>query len=247
MRISSWIVLLALVGCAPNLREATGASGALAVNTGGPWSSTIYLGMTEGGAVAFDLGVDGDGSALREGLERIGADTGELAAVFLTHSHRDHMAAWRSARGAPFHVAASEVPALTGVADHRGLVPRFVESIDPFDRPSPGTLELRLFWSDTAFVIGADTIHAYPLPGHTAGSAAYLFRDVLFVGDAVGYTPLIGFHGAKGIYSDDAERSDHALAGLPARLRGRDVLWVCTAHGKCARPWEVFEGWSAEH
>lgn len=40
------------------------------------------------------------------------------------------------------------------------------------------------FSKDTVFVFGRDTLHAFLVAGHTAGSTAYLFRGVLFVGDA---------------------------------------------------------------
>jgi glyoxylase-like metal-dependent hydrolase (beta-lactamase superfamily II) len=61
------------------------------------------------------------------------------------------------------------------------------------------------------FAVGADTVRAYVVPGHTAGSAAYLFRGVLFVGDAVTHTRAGGFAPARRGYSDD-RRAAAALA-----------------------------------
>jgi glyoxylase-like metal-dependent hydrolase (beta-lactamase superfamily II) len=74
------------------------------------------------------------------------------------------------------------------------------------------------------------------MPGHTAGSAAYLFRGVLFVGDAIAYTYLWGFRLAKRAFTLDWERNRESVASLWRRVAPYRVDWVCTAHAKCARP-----------
>ncbi|MGH7476479.1 MAG: M15 family metallopeptidase [Longimicrobiales bacterium] len=235
---------LALSACTLNLERIQTPPASVAVTTGGPWASMIYLARTDSGVIAVDLGSDGDGHALDRALARLGAERGDLTTVFVTHSHRDHVAAWRHARHARFVLAAPELASFTGAAEHAGAVPRLAEQVAPFDHPAADELWLHAFARDTVFHFGADTVFAYALPGHTAGSAAYLLRGVLFAGDALGWTPLLGFHGAKRIYSDDAARSDSSVAALVQRLPAGRVQWVCTAHGKCARPAEALAAWS---
>ena len=87
---------------------------------------------------------------------------------------------------------------------------------------------------DTAFALGADTVWAFPIPGHTAGSVAYLFRGVLFAGDAVNYRPMSGFQGARPEMSDDPARSRASVAALWQRLDSTRARTVCSAHAKCA-------------
>jgi glyoxylase-like metal-dependent hydrolase (beta-lactamase superfamily II) len=202
--------------------------------TGGPNTSMIYVARTGAGLLAIDLGWWGHGRALPRALRALGAPPNQVALVFLTHSHRDHVAGWRAVRGARFHVAAPEYARLVGRDRPRGWIPRWAERVRPSRLPRAGELDVRTFAADTAFVLGADTLRAYVVPGHTAGSAAYLFRGVLFVGDAATYSWWRGFAPARRGYSDDARGAAASLARLWPRLPPGGVRYVCTAHARCA-------------
>ena len=202
--------------------------------TGGSNTSMIYLARTSAGILAIDLGWWGERRALDRALDSLGATTSDVRWVFLTHSHRDHVAAWPRLRHARVHVAAPEHPLLLGTADHGGWVPRWLERLKPSGLPRTGELEVRAFSQDTAFVIGADTLRAWLVPGHTAGSAVYLFRGILFLGDAVTWSRWGGFAPAKRGYSDDAKAAGEQLARLWPRLPSNAVRHVCTAHARCA-------------
>jgi glyoxylase-like metal-dependent hydrolase (beta-lactamase superfamily II) len=83
------------------------------------------------------------------------------------------------------------------------------------------------------FILGAERLHAFLLPGHTAGSAAYLFRGTLFVGDAFAWNRLTGLRRPARLFSADRRRSRESLrrvVGEAARL-GMDR--ICNAHAKC--------------
>jgi hydroxyacylglutathione hydrolase len=226
--------LLLLAGCTLNLRQVQEPPRSLALATAYPWNSMVYLARTEAGVVVVDLGWHGAEGALRRGLRRMGATPDDVAAVFLTHSHRDHVAGWRAVRGARFHVAAAEVPLLESDSHHSDLPSRVAEEVIGNPAPWHGEVEVLGFGSDTAFVFGRDTVRAFPVPGHTPGSAAYLLRGVLFVGDAVAYSYLTGFRPAFGVFTDDPERGRASLAALWARVEPHRPRWVCTAHAKCA-------------
>jgi glyoxylase-like metal-dependent hydrolase (beta-lactamase superfamily II) len=154
--------------------------------------------------------------------------------VFLTHTHRDHVGAWRLVRHAEFHIAAAERSRLVGDTAHRGWIPKLADRIKRPALPRARDLNVRTFSQDTSFVVGNDTVRAYLVPGHTAGSAVYLFRGVLFLGDAATYSLLRGFASAKRGYSDDARVAAENLGRLWPRLRFGDVQYVCTAHAYCA-------------
>lgn len=225
---------LALAACTRNFGVLQRPPRHAAALTGGTWASMIYAAKVDGGVILVDLGWDGDGDALRATLARLDAAPGDVAAVFLTHGHRDHIAAWRAVRHAPFYLGADEVAPFLGHAPYRGFVPKLAARIRKPDRPGPGDLALHALAGDTAIAFGADTIRAFALPGHTPGSMAYLVRGTLFVGDAVTWTPIVGFHSARREYSDDVARSKRSLAALWDRIAGLGVAHVCTAHGKCA-------------
>lgn len=84
------------------------------------------------------------------------------------------------------------------------------------------------------FVIGTDTLRAYTVAGHTAGTTVYLFRGILFLGDAVTYSRRRGFGPAKPRVSDDPDIAAENLERLWPRLPAGGVRYVCTAHAHCA-------------
>lgn len=238
VRRSAAAILLA--GCTMNMQRIQEPPASFALTTTGPWHSMIYLARTDSGVVTIDLGWLGARQELKDGLQTLGATREDVVAVFLTHSHRDHIAGWEVVREAPFYLGAAEVARFTGQKEHDGPVPDLLSDLVPAHLPAPGELDLHAITGDTAIAFGTDTVRAFPIPGHTAGSVAYLLRGVLFVGDALGHTPFRGFHTAEWLYSDDVARSRVSVDALRARLDVRELRFVCTAHAKCATPDEIF-------
>jgi glyoxylase-like metal-dependent hydrolase (beta-lactamase superfamily II) len=239
-RVAGAALVAALVGgCTLNLDRIRTAT-VEPIASGWPWHSSMYAARTDAGVVVFDLGWYGVGRALERGLARIGARPDEVAAVFLTHSHRDHIAGWNTVRQARFYLDEAEVPLFLGRALHADLPSRAASAALRAPGPWEGELALRPFAGDTAWVLGSDTIRAFRVRGHTAGSTAYLFRGILFAGDAVHRTPLTGFGRSLPIFTDDVAEAGTSLASLFDRALPYGVEWVCTAHGKCAPPDERF-------
>lgn len=229
---SALAVALMLTGCAMNTRVIEERGGAF-TETAGPWLSSSYVMPVDGGVLVFDLGWEESGRALRAALDEVGADTADVLAVFLTHSHQDHMAAWRTVRTAPFVMPAAEVAFLDGRRVHGSFLPHHLDGVWDYDRPRPGELDIEPVMGDTALVFGTDTVHVFHAPGHTPGHAAYLFRGILFIGDGVTYTPPLGFMHAKGVFTEDQERSRESLRHLWDRVAPFGPRWFCTAHAKC--------------
>jgi glyoxylase-like metal-dependent hydrolase (beta-lactamase superfamily II) len=231
----TWILPLLLGGCALHVPPPLNSPPqSFVVTSGGPNRSAIYLARVDDGIVVIDLGWWGAEGALRDGLRQLGATPDDVVAVLLTHSHRDHIGAWRHVRQAPFYLARPEVELLFGRADHGGWIPRWAAKIKQRDLPAPDEIEVRAFNSDTVLVFGRDTVHTFLLPGHTAGSAAYLIRGTLFAGDAISWTWLSGFRAARGGYSDDVKQARRSLESLRDRAAPYRVEWICSAHLKCS-------------
>ncbi|HEU0012837.1 MAG TPA: MBL fold metallo-hydrolase [Longimicrobium sp.] len=231
---------LALGACTIGLGQVREPGRMQPIPTAFPSNSMTFAARTDSGVVVFDLGWTGAGKALRRGLRSLGARPEDVTDVFLTHSHRDHIGAWRVVRHARFHLGLPEEGAFTGRETHADLPSRATERLMGNPAPWAGEVAVHPFTRDTAFVFGADTLRAYLVPGHTSGSAAYLFRGVLFVGDAVVYSYLTGFRPGYDIYSREPGTNLASLRSLFERVRPRDVRWVCTSHAKCARPDERF-------
>ena len=194
----------------------------------------IYLARTDSGVIAIDLGWTGAEAAIERGTRRLNATPADIRYAFITHAHRDHIGGWPVVRGARFVLGLEEIPYFTGDAQYEGLVPSSAERVSETEHPKSDEIIMIAVSRDTAFALGADTLWAFPIPGHTAGSVAYLFRGVLFAGDAVNYRPMSGFQGARPEMSDDPVRSRASVAALWQRLDSARVRTVCSAHAKCA-------------
>lgn len=229
-------LLLALPGCVLNRGRIEEPRRAVAVTTPDISRSMVYLARTDSGVIAVDLGYITAGGRVRAGLKQLGATPADVRAVFLTHSHRDHIRGWPTVRAARFYLAATEAPLFRGEAEHGDLPSRLAEALFANPYPLGDSLEVRPFARDTAVVLGTDTLRAFFIPGHTAGSAAYLFRRVLFVGDALAFSYLRGFGYAKRPYTVDWDQNRASVLSLWERTAPFQVDWVCTAHAKCARP-----------
>ena len=217
-------------------RRALAAPGRAGVaTTNGRNASMIYAARLGTGVVVVDLGWSGATRALDAVLAGVGAGRGDVAAVLLTHSHRDHVGAWRAVAHAPFYAGMAEVPRLFGERPHRAWVPRAADWLRAPALPARGRVRVVTVARDTALAFGHDTVWAFPAPGHTAGSVAYLVRGVLFVGDAASATVAgARLRPPRAIYTDDGAEARRSLARLRTATAGMTVRLVCTAHARCA-------------
>jgi len=232
--LASLLVLIPAGACAPRatLLEPSGTSTLITATT--PDRSMIFLHRTEEGFIVVDLGWLDAEDTLEAQLRGAGAGPEDVAAVFLTHSHRDHIGGWRLVRHAPFHMALPEVDRFLGREEHEGWIPRTADRMLGPAGPGEGEVEIRPFSGDTTFVFGADTIYAFLIPGHTPGSTAYLVDGLLLAGDGI-YRSYVGdFREAMAGYSDDTAEALRSLESLFQRLEPHRVENLCTAHGRCA-------------
>ena len=224
--------MVVLAACSRQISPLVEPKSSAVALTGGPGTSLVYLARTTDGVIGIDLGWWGGRSAVRAALRELDASPAQVTDVFLTHSHRDHIGSWRLVRRSRFHVTEAEREQLFGDRPYGGWVPRLADRIKSNGAPKPNEIDTRSFSRDTTFVFGSDTLWAFVVPGHTAGSAAYVFRRVLFLGDAATYTPWGGFGSARRGYSDDVGVAADNLSALWSRLPD-GVRYVCTAHAHC--------------
>ena len=225
---------LLLFGCTKDLQLIQDPPNAVAATTTGPWASMIYVARTDSGVIAIDLGWTGSEETLPRILSAINARPADVRFVFLSHAHRDHIAAWPLVRQARFVLGRDEVPAFTGSGGYAGWAAKMGDELNDYPRPKEGELALVTVALDTAIVLGRDTVFAFPIPGHTPGSVAYLFRGILFGGDAINWRPGSGFQGARPEFSDSVAQSRESLRALWGRLSLTRTRIMCSAHGKCA-------------
>lgn len=179
----------------------------------------VYVVRGQDGLVCIDAGWVG--KRIRCGFEMLGLDIHDVAAVFLTHLHRDHARAWHLFSNAKVYFSRNE------------RVPSFVQ-----EKPKPGNWAMV---DDREMVHAAGlTVRVVGTPGHTPGSTCYLVDGRLLVtGDAIQLVDgrAKPFHKWASADRTDMENSIRKLA----RISG--IECVLTSHTGLTRDVaRVFEG-----
>lgn len=133
-------------------------------------------------------------------------------AILLTHGHPDHTAGIARFPQAQIMALGAEVPLVEGRAGSLGPVTRLFP-VSPTGVNVTGVLR-----DGDVITFGGTQIRVYAVPGHTAGSAAFLADGVLFVGDSADVTTNGDLQGSAWIFSDSQEENRAALVRLEQRL-----------------------------
>lgn len=211
-----------------------------------PQQGLFWVDSGVAAALLRDPGAHGVGWLLRQGmpldkmvmressgavLRRLG---GPLQGVLLTHMHLDHIS------GLP--ELPREVPLYTGphedssthwmhMATHGAtdalLAGRPPLQVLPFEKTAPDTLPVLDLFGDAS-------VYALQVPGHTAGSVAYLVRSttgpVLLVGDT-SHTRWGWDHGVEpGSYTRDSAANARSLGLLRALAQRHPQIQVRLGH-----------------
>lgn len=130
-------------------------------------------------AVALvDCGNDPSGQALLAELGRRKLAPDSVKAIFLTHAHPDHLGACHLFKQARVYAFEGDAKLAAGTARSRGPLP------SKMDTPPEKRIQVTDLLKDgDAIQLGPTTITAHHVPGHTAGSAAFLSGGVLMLGD----------------------------------------------------------------
>jgi len=174
-----------------------------------------------------DCGNDPEGKPILAELARRGAGPADVKAIFLTHGHGDHTAGCHRFPGAEVMALGPDVGLAAGTGTGRGLLSRFFKN-----SPEKSVRVTRVLNDGETVRVGENTVRVFAIPGHTAGSAAYLAGGVLYLGDSATDRKDGAFAGAPGLFSDSTEENHASLRGLFRRLKaeGLEVRAVAPAH-----------------
>ena len=159
-----------------------------------------------------DAGNDTSGEAILAELSRRQLGPEAVSAIFLTHGHPDHIGAVPLFPKAQVMALDAEAPLVEGRAGARGPVTRL------FPVRSTGITVTRHLNDGDVVTIGDVPVRVYAVPGHTAGSAAYVADGVLFLGDSADGGSDGALKGAPWIFSDSQPDNRASLARLEQRL-----------------------------
>jgi hydroxyacylglutathione hydrolase len=185
--------------------------------------------------IVFDTGLDPQGHPIDALLAGLGAGRDDVTDLFLTHGHFDHVAGSAILNKARVHLGTADIPLAAGQTPPEALVPRLLGKA--LDSP-PVTVNAPLTGA-AAVVVGtpdatgaAKVVKAYPVPGHTPGSFAFLYDGVLFVGDIM-ILKQGRLETTPWIFDPHPEQNKASIRSLKTQLGEETVDIVCTAHGGC--------------
>ena len=180
----------------------------------------------DGKVALVDAGNDKEGKAILAELARRKLGPEAVTAVLLTHGHSDHLAGCHLFPAAKVYALAADVALAEGREGGKSLIGRVVGF-----KPTGITIARGLVDGET-LTLGSRTFKVFALPGHTAGSAAYLVDGVLFLGDSAGSSKDGKILGAPRLFSDDSAQNRASLKGLADRLapEAATVKYLVPAH-----------------
>lgn len=190
--------------------------------------------------VLIDAGMDPDGEAILAELSRRGLGPEAVEAVFLTHGHGDHIAALGRFTDATVYALEAEAPLIEGRVSPASPMGRLMP-------PAPTGLEVTGLLADGDEVAVGDVIvRVFAVPGHTAGSAAYLVNGVLFLGDSGQVETSGALRPAPWLVTDDRDQNRASLRALAARLEaeGVGVAAVVPSHSGAANGRDALDGFA---
>jgi hydroxyacylglutathione hydrolase len=182
------------------------APGVVGVNTG---RSLAWLLHTKHGVALIDAGMDRDARAVLDELRAEGLSAAQVHSILITHAHPDHWGGAAAFPGARIYAGAGDVAVLQGKASLKGPMSGVLGGMMP-----PPLAAVEPLQDGRALDLDGEQVLAIALPGHTPGTTAYLWKDLLFSGDA-----LLG-HGAAAVsappwlFSEDAGEARRSLGRL---------------------------------
>lgn len=167
-----------------------------------------------GGKVALiDAGNDKEGKAILADSKKKNLGPEAVTAVLLTHGHPDHLNGCHLFPRAAIYALAEDVALAEGREAGKSTMGKMMGA-------KPTGLKITNPVADGAtLTLGNRSVHVYSIPGHTAGSAAYLVDGVLFLGDSVGATKEGTIRAAPPLFSDNPAQNRASIHALALRLQ----------------------------
>ena len=179
----------------------------------------------EGHVILIDAGNDPKGAALLAELARRKVGPDAVTAIFFTHGHRDHTAGASLCPNATLYALDADVALVEGREGSHGPLTSMMGA-------KPTGLHVHGLQDGAVTTVGTKSIRAIAMPGHTAGSAAYLVSSVLFLGDSAGMKTDGKLAPAPWAFSDDGAKNRASLVALGKMLESEKaaVVAIVPAH-----------------
>jgi hydroxyacylglutathione hydrolase len=215
------IVFAAFHGLAP-IQDGQRLDGVQVVKDGIVSCYLVDLGEHE--VALVDACNDRSAKAVLGALTKRGLGPEAVRAIFLTHGDPDHISGAIAFPKAQVMALAADVPLAEG---------REIRMLGWLLSPKDtGVRVARALGDGEKIELSGVGFRVYAVPGHTRGSAAYLARGVLFMGDSAEATAEGTLAPGKRLTSDDPALNRASLVKLAERLApsATDVKAIAPAH-----------------
>ena len=195
-------------------------------------SSYVYAAHVGNKVILFDAGADPAAKPIDAALAWLHAGRSDITDLFLSHGHGDHTAGAAPLGHIRIRVGAGDlalaekkVPpeAVAGKLFTLAMGFPAVTASDPITGPA-------------TFDVGegkdAKKVKAFPIPGHTPGSYAYLYDGVLFVGDAMVFKQG-RLDPAIKLFDAHPDENKASIRALQKQIENEEIDIICTGHGGC--------------
>jgi glyoxylase-like metal-dependent hydrolase (beta-lactamase superfamily II) len=195
-------------------------------------SAYAYAAKVGKKVILFDAGADPAGAPIDALLGWLHASRSDITDVFATHGHGDHTAGASTLGKVKLRIGAGDlalaekkVPpeALAGKALTAAMSYPAVTATDPLT----GAATI-----DVGEGEDAKKVKAFPIPGHTPGSYAFLYDGVLFVGDAMIFKQG-RLDPAIKMFDAHPEENKASIRALQKQVENEEIDIICTGHGGC--------------
>jgi hydroxyacylglutathione hydrolase len=187
--------------------------------------SSFIVDVDDKQVILIDAGNDREAKPILAALSRRGLGRDAVKAILLTHGDRDHTAGVLAFPSAQVMVLEPDA----GLAE--GREGRGVFKVLSPPKPNGIKISQKLHDGDQ-LSFGGVAVKVFAVPGHTKGSAAFLARDVLFMGDSAEATKDAALAPGKRLTTDSPEQNRASLRTLATRLASSaaDVKAIAPAH-----------------
>ena len=205
------------------------------------FSACFVVDSRPGKVVLIDSGMDPNARAILYELYNRGMGSDAVEAVLLTHGHAANLGALEVFPWAMVCALEADVPLTEGK----------VGTASPFGRLAgihpTGAKVTRVLHDGETIRFGNLAVKVFAVPGHTKGSAAYLARGVLFMGDSADSLKKGGMRGAKWWFSESQKANRESLRALAARLKPAEVKAIVFSHSGSMPGLKPLEEFAASH
>ncbi len=187
----------------------------------------FMLPVGDGTYALIDCGNDREAKTIRAALEKRGATLDSVRAVFLTHAHPDHIAGCSAFPKADIYAFAGDVKLAAGEEAAKSPMGKLAGA-----QPNKAIKVTKVLSDGVEVQLGELKVMPYALPGHTAGSAALLSHEVLYVGDSLTSKPDGTLVDPPWLFTEDLQQNKASIQKLAERIKseGLSVKTIALSH-----------------